>query len=143
MALISPAQSRRPSRPCPRAPEPWSLAGEDARAAETTQGVYRSSSRNKKARSVLTSDSLVKYETDGTLAKYQLKHPRETRKPFQSLSEYNDSVSPSVDNCANTTSASVLWEPQGSREKTSDIKKSGGEIFQSGLRKNLLRKRMA
>jgi len=34
-------------------------------------------------------------------------------------------------NCANTTSVSVVWESQGPREKTSDIKKSGGEIFQS------------
>ena len=32
-------------------------------------------------------------------------------------------------NCANT--ASVVWESQGPREKTSAIKKSGGEIIQS------------
>jgi hypothetical protein len=36
-------------------------------------------------------------------------------------------------NCANTTSTSVVWESQGPREKTSDIKKSGGKIFQSAL----------
>jgi len=34
-------------------------------------------------------------------------------------------------NCANTANNSAVWKSQGPREKTSAIKKSGGEIIQS------------
>jgi len=38
---------------------------------------------------------VVRYETDGTRARYRLKHPREIRQILRSLSEFIDSTSPS------------------------------------------------
>jgi hypothetical protein len=38
---------------------------------------------------------VVRYETDGTRAKYRLKHPHQTRQILRALPEFIDSASPS------------------------------------------------
>jgi len=57
--------------------------------------ISRSVSRVSHVLATLRLAELVRYDTDGTRAKYRLKHPRETRKLLHALSEFIDSASPS------------------------------------------------
>ena len=62
---------------------------------EIARAVGRSVSRVSHVLAALRLAEVVRYETDGTRAKYRLKHPRETRALLQALSEFIDSASPS------------------------------------------------
>ena len=63
--------------------------------SQIARAVGRSVSRVSHVLAALRLAEVVRYETDGTRAKYRLKHPRETHKLLQALSEFIDSASPS------------------------------------------------
>lgn len=62
---------------------------------EIARAVGRSVSRVSHVLAALRLAEVVRYETDGTRAKYRLKHPRESRKLLRALSEFIDSASSS------------------------------------------------
>jgi DNA-binding transcriptional ArsR family regulator len=64
-------------------------------SGQLARTIGRSVSRVSHILAALRLAEVVRYETDGTRARYRLKHPRETRKLLQALSEFIDSASPS------------------------------------------------
>jgi DNA-binding IclR family transcriptional regulator len=64
-------------------------------SGQLARTVGRSVSRVSHILAALRLAEVVRYETDGTHARYRLKHLRETHKLFQALSEFIDSASPS------------------------------------------------
>ena len=63
--------------------------------SQISHGVGRSVSRVSHVLAALRLAEVVRYETDGTRARYRLKHPRQIRQILRSLSEFIDSASPS------------------------------------------------
>ena len=63
--------------------------------SQIARAVGRSVSRVSHVLAALRLAEVVRYETDGTRAKYRLKHPHQIRQILRSLSEFIDSASPS------------------------------------------------
>ena len=63
--------------------------------SQISYGVGRSVSRVSHVLAALRLAEVVRYETDGTRARYRLKHPRQIRQILRGLSEFIDSTSAS------------------------------------------------
>jgi DNA-binding transcriptional ArsR family regulator len=69
----------------------------DMTPSEIGRSVGRSVSAISHVLAKLRLAEVVRYQTDGRLARYQLKHPREIRRILKDLSEFIDSTSPHRD----------------------------------------------
>jgi DNA-binding transcriptional ArsR family regulator len=67
----------------------------DMTPSQIARGVGRSISRVSHVLGSLRMTEVVRYETNGKLAKYRLKHPREVRQILSALGNFIDSSAPS------------------------------------------------
>jgi len=67
--------------------------------SQISRGVGRSVSRVSHVLAAWRLAEVVRYETDGTRARYRLKHARQTRQILKALSEFIDSASLHGDSC--------------------------------------------
>ena len=67
----------------------------DLTPSQIARSVGRSVSRVSHVLGALRMTEVVRYETNGKLARYRLKHPRQTRQVLSALAQFIDSSSPS------------------------------------------------
>ena len=67
----------------------------DLTTSQFARSVGGSVSRVSHVLGALRMTEVVRYETNGKLAKYRLKHPRQTRQVLNALAQFIDSTSPS------------------------------------------------